>query len=354
MIALHPLARRSLTKLESPIRHVRKPALPCGPPLTFLDANENAHGGAYCRYPDADPIDVRQLYARYLAHECAARGVAAAPAITPEHVWLTAGSSQAIDLVLRAFCEPHDTVCICSPSFPLYRHWACAYDLAVVDVPLEGERRDRLALPRILDAGAKLTFLTSPHNPYGSSLDPRQVLELVERHAGIVAIDEAYVELSGAASYVRLLDRCANLIVIRTFSKAWGMAGLRLGALVADPGAIEAVRRLAAPYLVSTPALEALQARLADPSSIEASWRQLGSERDRLARRLVELRAVRRVHPSQTHFLLVELNDAPSSVEALLQAGIVVKPLDEDGGAVRVTVGRADENDRLLDALARL
>jgi histidinol-phosphate aminotransferase len=342
MTALHPLARRSLARLESPLHHVMKPATDGVTELVFLDGNENAYGGAYCRYPDADPVEVRQLLARYLA--CG---------LTHEQVWLTAGSSEAIDLVLRAFCEPRlDSVCICSPAFPLYQHWACANDLALVDVPLEGERGERLALERIVAARAKLTFLTSPHNPYGSLLDPRQVVALLERAAGIVAIDEAYVEVAGEASYARLVERFANLIVLRSFSKAWGMAGLRLGALIAAPGAIEAVRRLAAPYLVSTPALAALRAALMDPSAIEASWERLRHERERLGRRLAELRAVKRVHPSQTHFLRVELRDMPARVRALLQAGIVVKPLA--GELVRVTVGRAEENDRLVEVLADL
>jgi histidinol-phosphate aminotransferase len=342
MTALHPLARLSLAKLESPLRHVLKPVSDGAAELVFLDGNENAYGGQYCRYPEADPIAVRELFARYLAS-----------GLTHEHVWITAGSSEAIDLVLRSFCEPrNDSVCICSPSFPLYQHWACANDLELVDVPLEGERGERLALERIVAAHAKLTFLTSPHNPYGSLLDPRQVIELLERTAGIVAIDEAYIEVTAAASFARLVERFANLIVLRSFSKAWGMAGLRLGAMVAAPGAIEAVRRLAAPYLVSTPALEMLRATLADPSAIEASWQRLRHERERLARRLVELRPVKRVHPSQTHFLRVELDDMPRRVRELLQAGIVIKPLA--GALVRVTVGRSEENDRLVEVLARL
>jgi histidinol-phosphate aminotransferase len=351
---LHPLARRSLTRLINPVRLVEKPPLEDAPPRIFLDANENAYGGPFCRYPEVDPAAVRTLYTSYLDRETEQRGGGRTPWLTSDYVWLTAGSAEGIDLVIRAFGEAGDTLCTTSPAFPMYEHWARAYDLSVIDFPLQGERRNQLLVERIVAAQPKITFLTSPHNPYGAPLDPGEVLGLLERLRGIVAIDEAYLEVSTDPSFARLIARFPNLIVLRSFSKAWGLAGLRLGAIIAVPSAIEAVCRLASAYLVSTPALETLHLVLGDTAPIEASWQRLREERERVAQRLAQLRAVKRVHPSCTHFLLIELHDVAACVRALAHAGILIKPLDPRAGTARITISRVEENDQLLEVLGRL
>jgi histidinol-phosphate aminotransferase len=321
----------------------------------WLDANENpetpyAKKPLLNRYPDPQPAELlEKLSVLY--------------GVTPAQALITRGSDEGIDLLLRAFCRAgRDAILITPPTYGMYAVAAGIQDARVVTVPLVRENNfalDPAAVLAAITPDVKLVFLCSPNNPTGRLLDRPAVLGLARVLAGraVVAIDEAYLEFSGAPSLADELAGHANLIVLRTLSKAYGLAGARVGSTLADPAVIGVLKKIIAPYPVPAPVLQAALAALA-PAGLAAarlSVETLVAERRRLAAALAGLPAVKQVWPSDANFLLAEVRDSARALAAGRAAGVVWRDRSRDvSGTIRFTVGTAEENTLTLEVLSRV
>lgn len=326
----------------------------------WLNANESAWangsdaGGALRRYPQPQP-------------EALCAQLAALYGVSPAQLLVGRGSDEGIDLLLRAFCMPgRGRIVIAPPVFGMYAVCARLHGAGILEVPLvDGEAGLCADLDAMgaaaLDSGASLLFLCSPGNPSGEPLALSAIAQLAQRLRGrcLLVVDEAYQEYAGAASAATLLERCDNLAVLRTLSKAHALAGARVGCVLGNPALIAALRRVQAPYPLPQPVVEAALTALAPPNLALTRSRMaaVAEARARLADGLRRQLGVRRVYPSAGNFLLVRFADCEAAFSALLAAGIVVRdmramPQLED--ALRITVGSMDDCRRVLAALDAL
>lgn len=335
----------------SPYRSARREA---GLAPVLLNANESPQPrpgleGLH-RYPEPRP---QALIAALAAHY----GVPA------DCVLAGRGSDEAIDLLLRAFCAAgRDAILVCPPTFGYYAVSAAVQGAQVVEVPLRGEdfRLDREGIARALSAQpVKLIFLCSPNNPTGTVLpeeDLQWVLGLAHGRA-LVVLDEAYIEFSDQPSFARALPRFAGLAILRTLSKAHGLAGARVGALLADPRVVMLLERLLAPYPLPAPSVAAALSALADPAWLERNVSYLRQAREALAAALAARPGVLRVLPSQANFLAFAVQ-APALIHArLAAAGVLARDVSGQpgmAGFLRVSIGRPEENAAFLAALDRV
>lgn len=316
----------------------------------FLDANENAFGSpagpGFNRYPD--PLQT-ELKGR----------IAAIKNVDPSQIFVGNGSDEAIDLLYRIFCEPgRDAAIVCPPTYGMYRVSAHVNDVAVREIPLTPDfQLDVSAILSAVDETTKLIFICSPNNPTGNVMSRLAVTKIAENFGGIVVVDEAYIDFADEPSMISELGKLPNLVILQTFSKAWAMAGLRVGLAFAASPIIELLSRVKPPYNVSGIAQQAVIAALDDGASEIAGWiKTAKTERESMALSLSDLPFVRIVYPSDANFLLARVTDAVAIYRLLLDEGIVVRDrsqveLREE--CLRITVGTAEDNDRLLKALRR-
>ena len=323
----------------------------------WLDANENpltpfASRPLFNRYPEPQPPDLIATLAGYY-------GTAA------ENILVTRGSDEGIDLLLRAFCRAgQDAILITPPTYGMYAVSAAIQHARVAAVPLLAEKNFALDADAVLAAATpdvKLVFLCSPNNPTGALLDRAEVLRLTRALFGraVVVVDEAYLEFAGRPSLVAELAANPNLIVLRTLSKAFGLAGVRCGVTLASPALIGVLQKIIAPYPVPTPVLQAALAALspAGLAAARASVQGLVAERKRVAAALAALPAVRHVWPSDGNFLLLEVIDSTRVMTATRAAGVVLRDRSRDHGlanCVRMTMGTPEENNAALEVIAHV
>lgn len=302
------------------------------------------------RYPSPQPPALKQALAEQYG-------------VAPEQLLITRGSDEGIDLLVRVFCQAgQDQVVICPPCFGLYALSARVQGAEVVEVPLEmGERDWAVNWPALhAQSSAKLTFLCSPNNPTGSGCEALDVLALARQQAGrgLVVMDEAYVEYSDRDSLAPLVAEQANLVVLRTLSKAHALAGCRLGVVIADPVVIDLLRRIIAPYPLPTPAVEAAMNAMT-PDVLAETQRRIGvlaEEKQRLLTALRNHPDMHQIWPGEANFILVRAKDGGSLMAAAAAAGIVLRDQSAQPSldhAVRITVGTPAENQALLDCLAQ-
>ncbi|WP_411832215.1 histidinol-phosphate transaminase [Pseudoxanthomonas mexicana] len=323
----------------------------------WLNANESAWanpadaGAGSRRYPDPQPQALREALAAL--YDC-----------SPGRLLIGRGSDEAIDLLVRALCAPgRDAVLVTPPVFGMYAVSARLQGARLVEVPLrDGEAGYAPDLPAIeraaLEQGAKLVFLCSPANPTGGAVPLPEIARLAKalRGRALVVVDEAYGEFGAQPSATTLMDKNANIAVLRTLSKAHALAAARIGVVIAEPALIQVLRACQAPYPVPAPcaalALAALQP--AALAQTRARVEQVLVERERLRVALAASPAVRRVYPSQGNYLLARFHDVQAAFDALLAVGVVVR--DQRGApglddALRITIGSSSQNDRVLSAL---
>ncbi|HET7371378.1 MAG TPA: histidinol-phosphate transaminase [Gammaproteobacteria bacterium] len=278
----------------------------------------------------------------------------------PERVLPTRGSDDAIDALIRCFCRPgRDAVLTLSPTFSMYARFARLHGTESTELPLQEDfAPPRRKLLRARD-GVKLAFLCSPNNPTGRAIPNNLVAEVCRTYAknAIVVVDEAYAEFMRQESALDLLKHFDNLAVLRTLSKAFGLAGARVGALIATPGIIDQVRKVLPPYLLPTPCIAAAERALGE-RNIQVSRQRVArivTARDQLARALEQARDVLTVFPSDANFVLVHCNDAAGVLRRLTGAGIRVRAFNTPRltGYLRIGVGRPQDNRALLAALER-
>ena len=313
----------------------------------FLDANENAFGSptgeGYNRYPDPLQLELKGL-------------ISGLKGIEADKIFVGNGSDEAIDLLLRIFCDPGCTeVIICPPTYGMYRVSADINDVAVTEVPLTTEFE--LDVPEILAAVSertKLVFICSPNNPTGNSMQPESIVEVAEKFDGIVVIDEAYIDFAASTSFVNELDLYPNVVVLQTFSKAWGMADLRVGMAFASSAIVDLMNRVKPPYNVSGIAQQAVIEAFANQGKIDEWIVAVLDERTTLSDHLAALRFVEKIYPSDANFLLVKVTDAETVYRFLLESHIVVRNrnnVELCAGCLRITVGTPDENELLIRSL---
>lgn len=319
----------------------------------MLNANESAwepmgDAGAGCnRYPDPQPDALLQPMASLYGVE-------------REQLFVGRGSDEAIDLLVRAFCRAgQDAIIIQPPTFGMYAVSARIQNAAVIEVPLASYfRLDVQALLAAVTPAVKLVFICTPNNPSGRSIPRADIVQIVQALAGkaLLVVDEAYVEFSDESSVADLIGRYDNLAVLRTLSKAWALAGARIGSLLANAEVITLIRRIMPPYPLPSPCIAAAVAELS-PSG-QATAREniaiVREQRETMRAALSRLSGVREVLPSDANFLAVRFDDAGTIYQRLLKAGIVVRDIrryPQLQDALRITVGTPEENARVLTVL---
>lgn len=282
--------------------------------------------------------------------------------VTPAQILVGRGSDEGIDLLTRAFCAAgQDSVVISTPTFGMYSVAARIQGASILDVPLLAEQGFALDLPgirRALDKGPKILWLCSPNNPTGNALSSADIEAVIAAASGraVVVVDEAYVEFTGETPWTLAVARYPHLVTLRTMSKAHGLAGARLGALIAHPDIIGLLRRIVPPYAVAGPTLGAALAALS-PAALAVTTERVGqllSERERIAAALSRSARVCRVFPSDANFLLVQFDDAGAALLRLRDAGLLVRDFRGQyglGEALRLTVGTPPQNDVMIRSL---
>lgn len=307
----------------------------------FLDANESPYDSGYNRYPDPRQEAIKAKLSR----------IKAMPA---ENIFLGNGSDEPIDLLFRIFCRPGiDNAIAISPSYGMYSVAADINDVSVRSVKLDEDFK--LSSDAVLskcDKNTKLIFLCSPNNPSGNALDTDEMMRIVKESGAIVVIDEAYVDFSSLGSLKDKVLEYGNLVVLQTLSKAWGMAGLRLGIAYAQEYIIRLMSMVKYPYNISQATQDAVSKLLEKP--IDEQVKEIIAERERLTEVIKGLSFIKKVYHSDANFLLVKTEDADLLYEHLLKDGIIVRNRNKVEGCqacVRITIGLKEENLKLIESL---
>lgn len=310
----------------------------------FLDANENPYGSVtdqeHNRYPDPYQLELKNEIAKI-------KGVKSS------QIFLGNGSDEAIDLLFRAFCNPgKDNVILLPPTYGMYEVSANINDVETRKVPLTPDFQ--LESDKILaavDAHTKIIFVCSPNNPSGNKLKRADILRLINEFEGLVVVDEAYIDFNDEPSFTTHIDEYPNLLVIHTFSKAWGLASLRLGMAFAQKDLIKILNRIKPPYNISGLTQETVLNSIQKVEKVNAMIADILQEREFLKEKLQEFGFVQQIHPSNANFLLVKVPNAGSVYDDLIEEKIIVRnrskvQLCED--CLRISVGTRSENEAFL------
>lgn len=318
-----------------------------GEAKVLLDANENSLGSPltkwYNRYPDPYQLQVKEK-------------LAFVKQIEANQIFLGNGSDECIDILFRTFCEPgKDNIIICPPTYPMYEVGANINDIEIQKAPLLEDYQLNVAhIEQLVNERTKIIWICSPNNPTGNSLDRIDIETILNHFDGIVVVDEAYINFSKQKSFVQSLIDYPNLVVLQTLSKAWGLAGLRLGMCFASPEIIGFMNKVKAPYNINIVTQELALQALEEVGQVNDMIKLLVDMRIALAEVISSMPHVIRVFPSDTNFLFVKIPHARKLYEYLLTEGIIVRDrsnleLCED--SLRITVGTEQENTALVDAM---
>jgi histidinol-phosphate aminotransferase len=313
----------------------------------FLDANENSLGSplshSYNRYPDPHQAKIKNSLSEI-------KGLPA------ENIFLGNGSDECIDLLYRAFCNPgKDNIIIHPPTYGMYEVSAHIHDVEVRKALLvENFQLDLEALENQVDENTKIIWICSPNNPTGNAFNRGDIEMILNNFDGLVVIDEAYVNFSRQQSFISELKEYPNLVILQTLSKAWGLAGLRLGMAFAGDPIIDVMNRIKPPYNIGQATQELVQDALKEIDRVNEMIREIVGMRNELADKISRLSIVLNVYPSEANFLLVKMKKARSIYETLLKEGIVVRDRSSVQGCsdcLRITVGTRQQNDNLIETL---
>ncbi len=319
-----------------------------GDAKVFLDANENSLGSPltkwYNRYPDPHQQKVKDA-------------LSTIKNIGTEHIFLGNGSDECIDLLFRCFCNPSkDNIIICPPTYGMYQVSANINDVKVKQAPLlDNFQLDIVHLEQLVDENTKIIWLCSPNNPTGNSLNREDIETVLNNFNGLVIVDEAYINFSKQKSFIQEIKEYKNLVVLQTLSKAWGLAGLRLGMAFASVEIIEVMNRVKPPYNINQATQELVLKALEEVGQVNDMIQEIVDMRDALTEVFKTIPTVEKVHPSDANFILVKIKNSKALYSFLLNKGIVVRDrskvqLCED--CLRITIGTEQENTALVDALA--
>jgi len=312
----------------------------------FLDANENPYPSPYNRYPDPLQKRVKEKLGEL-------RGVA------PEQIFLGNGSDEAIDLLIRAFCEPNqDSILITDPTYGMYSVCAEVNAVNVQQVVLTPDfDLDLDSFPKTFDATTKIIFLCSPNNPTANLFNRDTILEVLKRFYGLVVVDEAYIDFAKSKSFIHELEKYPNLVVLQTFSKAWGLAGLRLGMCFGSEAIISILNKIKYPYNVNIRTQELALDALENAYRKDIWVDEILEQRDKMTKALKGLRITEKVYHSDANFILVRVKEALGTYQYLMDHKIIVRDRSRVTlcyNCLRITIGTPDENERLILALKEL
>ena len=318
-----------------------------GEASVYLDANENAYGSPldkqYNRYPDPLQYKVKKRLSEI-------KGV------PPRNIFLGNGSDEAIDILFRSFCNPGmDNVILVPPTYGMYEVSANINDIEARKVLLTDEYQLNLeGIAEAIDGHTKMIFICSPNNPTGNSINRDDIETLLANFNGLIVIDEAYINFSRQKTFIQELTEYANLVVLQTLSKAWGLAGLRVGMAFASEEIIEVMNKVKPPYNINEASQELALKALDNVSLVNVWIKEILEQRDRLVLNLKHFDFVLDIYPSDANFILVKTTNPKGIYNFLVERGIIVRDrskIDLCEGSLRITVGTPDENDVLLKTL---
>ncbi|MAP54880.1 histidinol-phosphate transaminase [Altibacter sp.] len=339
------LLRSNVAGLE-PYRSARDECKGASKQMVFLDANENPYPNGVNRYPDPRQKDLKEVLSRL-------KGV------DTNKMLLGNGSDEVLDLLFRAFCEPRvDNIIIVPPTYGMYKVLAGINDIENREVLLSANFELRVQeIMAAQDTRSKLLFLCSPNNPTGNSFSEESILQLLKSFNGLVVIDEAYIDFSEKESWLKKLDAFPNLVIVQTLSKAYGLAGIRLGMCYASEAIITILNKIKPPYNVNELTQERAKDRLLETNKVDFEISCLLEYKNDLYKQLLKVHFVNQVYTSDANFILIKVDDAPGRYKQLIDAGIVVRdrstqPLCEN--TLRITVGTQAENEHFITVIKTL
>lgn len=316
-----------------------------GEASVYLDANENPYNAPFNRYPDPLQWEVKEQITRV-------KGVPV------ENIFLGNGSDEPIDLLFRAFCEPRiDNVVAIEPTYGMYKVSANINDVEYRKVLLD--ENFQFSADKLLDATnlyTKIIWLCSPNNPTGNSLDRAEIIKLLTSFEGIVVLDEAYIDFASEGSFSEMLSHYPNLVILQTFSKAWGSAAIRLGMAFASTEIIAVLNKIKYPYNINILTQKQALLALKNDAQVKQWVKTLLTERAVLVEALQKLPIVQHIYPTDANFVLVRVDDANALYHYLVDKSIIVRNRNTVSlclGCVRITVGTPEENQILLEELKK-
>ena len=316
----------------------------------YLDANENSFGSTsvdkYRRYPDPYQTELKEK-------------IGAVKNVRLENIFLGNGSDEPIDLLIRAFCNPgKDSIIITPPTYGMYEVSANINDVIIKKVPLKKDfSLDIEGIFEAIEPGVKIIFLCSPNNPTGNSIDREDILEILSKFQGLVVLDEAYIDFSSKPSLIGELKNHQNLIILQTFSKAWGLASLRLGMMFADVEIIDILNMIKPPYNINGASQDLAIKALSNLAHMKEMVKDILRQKRQLETSLSGIPSVQKIYPSDANFVLVKINTAHDTYLKLIDAKVIVRDrskveLCED--CLRITVGTEKEIKKLIAQLKQI
>jgi histidinol-phosphate aminotransferase len=313
----------------------------------FLDANENSFGSpldrSYNRYPDPLQLKVKKRLSEI-------KGVPV------KNIFLGNGSDEAIDILFRAFCNPGvDNVITLPPTYGMYEVSANINDVEVRKIPLKSDYQLNMeAIAEAIDDHTKIIFICSPNNPTGNSIDRQDIETIIANFNGLVVIDEAYINYSRQKTFIQELTEYSNLVILQTLSKAWGLAGLRVGMAFASEELIEVFNKVKPPYNINEASQELALEALQNVDQVNNWIKETVAERNKLIEELSQCALVIKIYPSDANFILVKTTNPKAIYSYLVSLGIIVRDrskVELCDGCLRITIGTPQENIELLNAL---
>ncbi|WP_026809748.1 histidinol-phosphate transaminase [Arenibacter latericius] len=342
---INNLVRKNVSALL-PYSSARDEYVSDGSQMVFLDANENPFETGVNRYPDPQQRNLKEA-------------LATNKGVSSDQILLGNGSDEVLDLLFRAFCEPkEDHIITLPPTYGMYNVLAGINNVENKKVLLTQDFEPNVPeILKIANEQSKLLFLCSPNNPTANSFNNTLVKELLENFNGLVVVDEAYIDFSKEESWISKLDQYPNLVVTQTLSKAFGMAGVRLGICYASKEIISVLNKIKAPYNVNELSQKRALERILDEETVTKEIKEILLEREALSKIVADLSFVEKVYESDANFILVKVDDATNRYNQLLKKGIVVRnrtkePLCEN--TLRFTVGTKEENKKLIRVLQQI
>ena len=311
--------------------------------MVFLDANENPFNNGVNRYPDPQQASVKSILAKQNK-------------VNTNQMLLGNGSDEVLDLIFRAFCEPKiDNVITLPPTYGMYGVLANINAVENREVLLSTDFQPQIEkIFKAIDDNTKMIFLCSPNNPTGNSFSEESVMTLLEHFNGLIVIDEAYIDFSEKESWLQKIHQYPNLIITQTLSKAYGLAGIRLGICYASAQIIAVLNKIKPPYNVNELSQKRALERLENTDKIQSEIKSIIKQREELLKVLLDIKYVEKIYPTEANFILIKVDNANKRYDDLITKGIVIRnrttqPLCEN--CLRLTIGTEEENKKLIAAL---
>ncbi len=314
--------------------------------MIFLDANENPFNSGLNRYPDPQQQQLKKIVSEIKNLEA-------------NQILFGNGSDEVLDLIFRAFCEPaKDNIITLPPTYGMYSVLAALNNIENREVLLDQDFQPQPdEILKRTDVNTKLVFICSPNNPTGNTIASEKIIKLLNSFNGILVIDEAYIDFSSEESWITKLKNYPNLIVTQTLSKAYGLAGIRLGVCYASEAIIAVLNKIKPPYNINELTQKQAVKTLQNSNKIESDTTSLNEEKKLLLKALVEVNFVENIYPSDANFILVKVDNAEKRYQQLLKAGIVVRnrsSLPLCSNSLRLTIGTSTENNKLINTLKQI